>query len=243
MKQATTLSVVVPVLDEAASIRDRLAALAPLRAQGAEVIVVDGGSSDGSAALAAGLCDLVLTAPRGRASQMNAGAAAAAGDILLFLHADTRLPDGAPREICGGLEATGRVWGRFDVVIDGRSPLLPVIGALMNLRSRLTGIATGDQAMFVRRVAFEKAGGFPAIPLMEDIALSRALKAHSTPLCLRAKVRTSGRRWDKHGALRTILLMWRLRLEYYLGADPARLARRYGYRPAHESAKAVERLN
>jgi rSAM/selenodomain-associated transferase 2 len=243
MKQATTLSVVVPVLDEAASIRDRLLALTPLRAQGAEVIVVDGGSSDGSAALAAGLCDHVLTAPRGRASQMNAGAGAAAGDILLFLHADTRLPDGALGQICSGLEGTGVVWGRFDVEIEGRSPLLPLVGALMNLRSRLSGIATGDQAMFVRRDAFEKAGGFPAIPLMEDIALSRALKFLSAPLCLRAKVRTSGRRWDKHGALRTILLMWRLRLEYYLGADPARLARRYGYRPAPESAKAVERIN
>ena len=102
---------------------------------------------------------------------------------------------------------------------------------MMNARSRLTGVATGDQAMFVRRAAFERAGGFPEIPLMEDIALSRALKQIGPPLCLRERVRTSGRRWDAHGAIRTILLMWRLRLAYYLGADPQDLARRYGYQP------------
>lgn len=229
--QGASVSIVVPVLDEASGIAARLSALAPLRAAGAEVIVVDGGSSDGTAALAAAHCDRVLAALRGRAAQMNAGAAGARGDILLFLHADTQLPEGALAAIAAGLQGSGRVWGRFDVTIEGRSPLLPLVAAMMNLRSRLTGVATGDQAMFVRRAAFEQAGRFPDIPLMEDIALSRALKRIGPPLCLRQRVRTSGRRWDSNGAVRTILLMWRLRLAFFLGADPHELALRYGYRP------------
>ncbi len=227
----------MPVLNEAAGVEDRLLALAPLRQQGAEVVVVDGGSEDSTRARAHDKCDRLLVAPRGRASQMNAGAAAAHGDVLLFLHADTHLPDGALDEILLGLGATQRLWGRFDVMIEGRSRLLPLVAALMNLRSRLTGVATGDQAIFVRRAAFDQAGGFPAIALMEDIALSRALKRLSPPVCLRAKVRTAGRRWDERGVLRTILLMWRLRLAYYLGADPARLAVRYGYRPAPQKSE------
>jgi len=211
------LSVVVPVLNEAAGIRAALEALAPLRARGHEVIVVDGGSSDSTADIAAGLCDRVLSAPRGRAAQMNAGARAANGDMLLFLHADTRLP--ADFTI-----PDSAVWGRFDVRIDGRHPLLKVVACAMNLRSRLTGIATGDQAMFVRRAVFP---GFPEIPLMEDVALSKVLKQRGRPTCLHEKVTTSGRRWDERGVLRTILLMWRLRLLYFLGARPEDLARRY----------------
>ena len=224
-----SISIVMPVLDEAATIHDKLAVLAPFRAAGAEVIVVDGGSADETATLAAQGADRVLSTPRGRAAQMNAGAAAARGDILLFLHADTVLPENAVTLVQDGLAQAGMRWGRFDVTIEGASRLLPVIAAMMNLRSRLTGIATGDQAMFVRRDAFQSVGRFPEIQLMEDIALSRALKKVSRPVCLRAKVRTSGRRWDKNGSLRTILLMWRLRLAYFLGADPARLALRYGY--------------
>jgi rSAM/selenodomain-associated transferase 2 len=211
------LSVVVPVLNEAAGIRAALEALAPLRARGHEVIVVDGGSSDSTADIAAGLCDRVLSAPRGRAAQMNAGARAANGDMLLFLHADTRLP--ADFTI-----PDSAVWGRFDVRIDGRHPLLKVVACAMNLRSRLTGIATGDQAMFVRRAVFP---GFPEIPLMEDVALSKVLKQRGRPTCLHEKVTTSGRRWEERGVLRTILLMWRLRLLYFLGARPEDLARRY----------------
>jgi rSAM/selenodomain-associated transferase 2 len=226
---AARLSVVVPVLDEAPGIATMLQSLSSLRARGAEVIVVDGGSRDDTAALARPLCDRLVAAPRGRAAQMNSGAAAARGEILLFLHADTHLPAEADRLILGGLAAGGGVWGRFDVRIAGRHPLLPVIAAMMNLRSRLTGIATGDQAMFVARSAFAAIGGFPDIALMEDIALSRRLKQLGRPLCLRSRVTTSGRRWEKHGVVRTILTMWRLRLAFFLGAAPAQLAVRYGH--------------
>jgi rSAM/selenodomain-associated transferase 2 len=216
---AERLSVVVPALNEAGGIRGALEALAPLRARGHEVIVVDGGSSDGTAELAAGLCDRVVIASRGRASQMNAGARAATGDMLLFLHADTRLPPRAEE-----LVLNSSIWGRFDVQIEGRSRLLKLVAWAMNLRSRLTGIATGDQAIFVRRDAFP---GFPEIALMEDVALSKLLKRRGAPACLRARVVTSGRRWESRGVLRTIFLMWRLRLLYFLGASPERLARRY----------------
>jgi rSAM/selenodomain-associated transferase 2 len=226
------LSIIVPTLDEAPGIADCLGRLGLLRARGAEVIVADGGSADGTAALAAPLADRVLRAPRGRAAQMNAGAAAATGDTLLFLHADTRLPGEADRLVLDGLASSGREWGRFDIAIDGRGSMLRVVAAFMNARSRLTAIATGDQAIFVRRAAFEAAGGFPAIALMEDIALSKALKRRGPPLCLRSRAVTSGRRWERHGTLATILLMWRLRLAYFLGADPARLAERYASRRA-----------
>jgi rSAM/selenodomain-associated transferase 2 len=225
------LSVIVPVLNEEAGITATLEALADLQRFGHEVIVVDGGSSDRTIELARPLADLVLTAPRGRATQMNAGAARAAGDTLVFLHADTRLPPAADFAIVDGLRYSGRRWGRFDVAIDGSHPMLRVIAAMMNLRSRLTGIATGDQTMFVTRPAFSACDGFPDIPLMEDIALSRRLKRAGRPLCLKARVTTSGRRWEQRGIVRTILLMWRLRLAYFLGADPHALARRYGYAP------------
>jgi rSAM/selenodomain-associated transferase 2 len=219
------LSIVMPVLNESTEIVAALAALAPLRESGAEVIVIDGGSSDGTRAAARPVADRVLEAPCGRARQMNAGAAAAHGRTLLFLHADTRLPPHAPALVEQAL--AGRNWGRFDVAIAGRSMWLPLIAASMNLRSRLTGIATGDQAMFVTRDAFDAAGGFPEQPLMEDIELSKRLKRLGPPACLRARVATSGRRWDRHGVWRTILLMWRLRFDYWRGVPPARLVLRY----------------
>jgi rSAM/selenodomain-associated transferase 2 len=225
----TRLSIIIPALNEADGIAAALASLADLRGNGAEIIVVDGGSSDATIACAQPGADLVMAAPRGRASQMNAGAKRASGDVLLFLHADCRLPRGAAPIVQDGLARSGRTWGRFDVTIAGPHPMLRIITAMMNLRSRLTGIATGDQAIFVRRATFEAAGGFPAIPLMEDIALSKCLKRIGRPLCLRARVVASGRRWETHGITRTILLMWRLRLAYFLGADPAKLARHYGY--------------
>lgn len=223
------LSIIVPVLNEGDTIVEMLAALAPYRARGAEVIVVDGGSRDGSMEAARPHADRVIAAPRGRGSQMNAGAADARGDVLLFLHADTRLPPEADRLVLDALKRSRHAWGRFDVTIAGRSRLLPVVAAMMNLRSRLTAIATGDQAMFMTRAAFARAGGFPDIPLMEDVVLSRRLKAASRPACLAARVTTSGRRWDRDGVIRTILTMWRLRFAFFLGAEPARLARRYGY--------------
>jgi rSAM/selenodomain-associated transferase 2 len=227
----TALSIIVPALNEAEGIAEALSALEPLRVRGAEVIAVDGGSEDGTADLAGPLCDRVLIAPRGRAAQMNAGAAVARGGVLLFLHADTRLPVDADRLVLSGLAYEACEWGRFDVRIAGRHPLLPLAARLMNLRSRLTAIATGDQALFVDRQAFVAVGGFPNIQLMEDIALSRRLKRRGRPLCLSTPVVTSGRRWETHGVFYTILLMWRLRLAYFLGADPAQLARIYGYGP------------
>ena len=228
MPPMPSLSIVMPVLEEAAAIAPALRALAPLRERGVEVVVVDGGSTDATMRLAAAAgADKVLRAPRGRAAQMNAGARAAGGEVLLFLHADTSLPALADASVRAALR-DGRCWGRFDVAIAGADPLLAVVALMMNLRSRLTGIATGDQAVFARRESFFAAGGFPEIPLMEDVAMSKALRRTSPPACLRERVVTSGRRWERNGTLRTILLMWRLRLEYALGADPRRLARRYG---------------
>ena len=219
------LSIVVPVLNEAAEIEAALQALAPLRARGCEVIVVDGGSADDTLALAKSLADRTIAAPRGRASQMNAGGATAKGDVLLFLHADTRLPENADALVIDALSRSRRAWGRFDVRFTKGA--LPLIAWTMNVRSRLTGIATGDQAMFVTRKAFESVGGFPEIALMEDIALSARLKRISRSACVSARVITSPRRWQKHGTIRTILLMWRLRLAYFFGAPPEALARAY----------------
>lgn len=233
MQAADGLAVVVPVLDEAPTLAERLQALAALRAGGARVVVVDGGSTDASRVVAANHADEVRSAPRGRASQMNAGAAAALATgarVLLFLHADTVLPADAWQHIARALQR-GAVWGRFDVTIDAAGTAFRIIEAAMNLRSRLAGIATGDQAMFVTADAFEAAGGFPDIALMEDIALSRRLKRIARPACLRARVHTSARRWQTRGIWRTVWLMWRLRAAYFFGADPARLAIRYGYRP------------
>jgi rSAM/selenodomain-associated transferase 2 len=223
------LSVIVPALDEGERIAATLDALANLRALGVEVIVVDGGSRDATVQRARLRADRVIPAARGRASQMNAGAEKATGDVLLFLHADTRLPSDADHVVLNALERSGRAWGRFDVKIEGRHPLLVLVGALMNLRSRLTGIATGDQAIFVKRDTFQAVGGFPAIELMEDIALCKRLKTVGRPHCLRQRVVTSGRRWEESGVIRTMVLMWRLRLAYFFGADPAELARQYGY--------------
>ena len=221
-----TLSIVMPVLDEAAGIQATLQALAPLRQRGAEVIVVDGGSSDTTVALATPWADRVLVAPKGRARQMNAGASQAQADVLLFLHADTQLPLKADEQVAAAM-ATGALWGRFDVTISGRPFMLLVVAALMNLRSRCTGIATGDQAVFVRRTAFDAVQGYPDQPLMEDIELSRHLRRRAAPACLRARVTTSGRRWEARGVWRTIFLMWRLRWRYWRGESPAVLAEAY----------------
>ncbi|SFU44179.1 transferase 2, rSAM/selenodomain-associated [Halomonas korlensis] len=220
------LDIIIPALDEADQLPALLASLAPLRTAGAEVVLVDGGSRDATLAIAReGACHC-LSAPKGRASQMNAGGEASHGEHLLFLHADTRLPPDAMALVAKAL-AGKRYWGRFDVRLTGRHPLLPLIGAAMNLRSRLTGIATGDQAMFMTREAFQAVGGFPAQPLMEDIEMSRRLKRLSPPACLRAKATSSGRRWERQGAWRTMLLMWRLRWRYWRGEPADKLAQEY----------------
>ncbi|MBI2278053.1 MAG: TIGR04283 family arsenosugar biosynthesis glycosyltransferase [Dechloromonas sp.] len=224
------LSIILPVLNEAEGIVQALERLQDMRRQGAEVIVVDGGSRDDTAGLAAPLADCVIAAARGRGAQMNAGAARASGDILLFLHADTQLPPAAPELVAAAI-AGGACWGRFDVHIAGALCGLGLVAGMMNRRSRLTGIATGDQAIFVTREAFRRVGGFPSIALMEDIVLSSLLRALGVPACLREKVVTSGRRWEAHGLWRTILRMWWLRLRFHFGASPAVLAREYGYAP------------
>lgn len=231
------LRIVVPVFNEGQTLGPRLKALQPLRARGAELVVVDGGSTDASWAVAAAHADRVLLAPRGRGAQMNAGALGSRAEVLLFLHADTALPPLADRLIQQALHRAGE-WGRFDLRIDGSHPLLRPTEHLINLRSRLTGAATGDQAIFVRRRTFERLGGFADLPLMEDIELSARLKRVGRPSCISTPVITSGRRWTTHGVLRTILLMWGLRARYFFGADPQELADRYGYsrRPAPQAA-------
>jgi rSAM/selenodomain-associated transferase 2 len=217
------LSIVIPALNEAAGIEATLQALQPLRARGVELVLADGGSGDGTAALARPWVDALVDAPRGRALQMNAGAERARAEALLFLHADTRLPPLAAVLVLQAL-ATGARWGRFNVRIEGRPWMLRVVAALMNLRSRASGIATGDQAIFVQLAAFERVGGFPAQPRMEDVEISRRLKRLGPPACLSAKVCTSGRRWEQQGVWRTIVSMWRLR---WRGESAARLAEAY----------------
>lgn len=236
-----SMRIVMPVVDEGTALSARLQALQPLRARGAELVVVDGGSTDDTWALACRHADRVLLAPRGRGAQMNAGAAGTKADVILFLHADTALPAEADRLVHAAI-AAGAAWGRFDVRIDSAQPLLRLVGAMINLRSRWSGVATGDQALFVRRDVFERLGGFEDLPLMEDIALTTRLKRLAPPACLREQVVTSARRWEKHGTVRTIVLMWRLRALYFLGASPQDLADRYGYRrrpPAAGAAVAI----
>ena len=278
-----SLRIVMPVLDEGNTLAQRLHALQPLRQRGAELVLVDGGSTDSTWALARALADQVLLAPRGRAAQMNAGAKwcstlkhdeshgkaaqnegtdSGEASVLLFLHADTQLPQNADQLIAQAVrqghhqgqheqhkqqqqqrqqqqQQQQHQWGRFDIRLDGRHPLLRVVERLMNLRSRLTGIATGDQAMFVRRDVFERLGGFADLPLMEDIELSKRLKKLGPPACAKMPVTTSARRWEVHGVWRTIVLMWRLRMAYFFGANPDILALRYGYLPRPEPVAAA----
>ena len=221
------LSIVIPALNEASNIVVTLAPLQAMRSRGVEVILVDGGSTDATKLFAAPLADRMIDSSKGRAKQMNAGAKVAAGDTLLFLHADSRLPVDADRLLLDALQSTSRQWGRFDVSIEGSHFFLPAIAWFMNHRSRLTGIATGDQGLFMTRASFTAAGEFADIPLMEDVAICAALKNGGAPICLKQRITTSGRRWEKHGVWRTILLMWRVRLAYFFGADPVNLHRVY----------------
>lgn len=223
-KSPTAISVVVPALNEANGIEEALRAA---REPGvAEIIVVDGGSDDETRSRAATAADRVLSSPRGRAAQMNAGAAVARGDVLLFLHADTRLPEGFAPAVQHAIE-DGAVGGRFDVVLGGSHWFLPVIARLMNARSRLTGVATGDQAIFVRRDVFVRMRGFAALPLMEDVEFTSRLRRVGRFAALPLRVTTSARRWEENGVARTVLLMWALRLAYACGVPADRLARAY----------------
>jgi rSAM/selenodomain-associated transferase 2 len=221
------LSVIIPAIDEAAQISGLLSSLQPLRVAGHQVILADGGSRDATLALAEKLVDRVVASERGRALQMNAGAREATGEILWFLHADTMVDTDAAMALPAVLRRSGRLWGRFDLALSGRRRVFRLIELLINWRSRLSGIATGDQGIFILHSAFDRVGGYPEIPLMEDVEISRRLKSLGRPLCLRLRLVTSSRRWENRGVLRTILLMWRLRLAYALGGDPAALAERY----------------
>lgn len=220
------LSIIVPVLNEAEEITACLRALQSFRARGHEVIIVDGGSGDGTVGFAGGLVDRLLVSAPGRAAQMNRGADAATGNVLLFLHADTRLPEAADVLIQTVLR-DGEGWGRFDVRLTGNAMAFRVIEFCMNLRSRITAVATGDQALFVSAPLFKSTGGFAELPLMEDIEFSKRMRRISAPLCLTDRVTTSSRRWERSGVVRTVLRMWKLRLQYALGADAARLVRDY----------------
>lgn len=220
------LSVIIPVLNEAAVITCCLEPLQHLRERGHEIILADGGSEDATVEYASALVDRIVESERGRAVQMNSGAGQSTGELLLFLHADTRLPENVDQLLLEAVQSA-KTWGRFDVRLSGKQALLRVIEWFINLRSRLTGIATGDQAMFVTRELFDRINGFPQIALMEDVAISKELRRWGKPVCLRQRVITSSRRWEQNGIIRTIFKMWGLRLRYALGADPDKLAGEY----------------
>jgi rSAM/selenodomain-associated transferase 2 len=226
------LSVIVPALNEARSIADTLSPLQGWRSRGVEVLLVDGGSTDGTVEHASSLVDQVLHSRKGRALQMNAGAAAARGRLLWFLHADTRAPEGA---VAALQRLSGPLWGRFPVRLAGAHPMFPVIARAMNARTRSTRIATGDQGIFVQRQLFRRLGGFPEQPLMEDIALTERLRKEAGwPVCPAVYLQTDSRRWQAQGVWRTIVLMWRLRLMYWLGAAPETLHARYYGKSAND---------
>ena len=220
------VSIIIPVLNEAGHIADTLKSLDPYRSDGHEVIVIDGGSSDDTVSIAGQHADKVLRSKAGRAIQMNHGIDEAQGDALLFLHADTRLPDDAIAQIIDAVE-DGYFWGRFNVRLSGRHFMFRVIERMMNMRSCVTGVATGDQAIFVSRESVEIVGGYPQLPLMEDVVFSKRLRKLGWPACIRHPVVTSSRRWEDKGILRTMLLMWRLRLLFFLGVPAEKLAQQY----------------
>ena len=225
--RAPSLSIVIPTLNEADRLPKLLKQLSSARDRGAEIVVVDGGSNDGTARIAQEGGVHVVSSPRGRATQLQAGVDASSGDALWLLHADSDIDPMSDQHVVWALADSLRPWGRFSARLEGRHPMLHLIARMMNLRSRLTGVATGDQGLFMRREILERIGGIPQQPLMEDVELCKRLRDHCPPICLGKRVTSSGRRWLHHGVWRTILLMWRLRYDYWRGADAAELAARY----------------
>ncbi len=221
-----TISIIIPVLNEEHNLSSVLQALQSFRRSGHEVIVVDGGSIDNSLLCAQREADVAIVSKPGRALQMNCGAAVASGDVFLFLHADTRLPENT-LQLLTAIDTRQSYWGRFDVRLSGQKIVFRLIERLMNLRSRLTSIATGDQAIFVERQLFQDIGGFPEIALMEDIAISRSLKKRAKAVCLKSKVVTSSRRWETEGVVATVFLMWKLRLYFFFGVSADKLNQLY----------------
>lgn len=221
------ISIIIPARNEAENIGRLLQSLQVYRERGHELILVDGDSEDETISIADPLVDILIKTPASRALQMNAGAEQSSGDVLWFLHADSIVPELADKLIVNAVTIQTYTWGRFDVRLSGRQKLLRLVESSMNFRSRLTAIATGDQGVFVSRWLFYKAGGFPQQSLMEDIALSKHLKKYQAPICLREKLETSSRRWEQQGIVRTILLMWRLRMAYFLGVSADKLSLHY----------------
>ncbi|HED33302.1 MAG TPA: glycosyltransferase [Gammaproteobacteria bacterium] len=236
--KAQKLSIIIPSLNEAAHIRRTLSALQTLRKNGHEIILSDGGSTDDTISLAESKVDICINSPRGRAAQMNAGAQYARGDILCFLHADTLPPQNIDAIIIQALNQSSKQWGRFDVRLTGKQFSFRIIERLMNLRSCISNIATGDQGIFVYRDIFNRLSGFAEIPLMEDIELSKRLRKISRALCIHKKpLITSSRRWEENGITSTVLLMWQLRLRYFLGTPESVLARAYNPEKNRDSKK------
>ena len=222
------LSIIIPCLNEADHIEKTLAPLQALRQRGHEIIVSDGGSIDDTQLLASNLCDLVTQSAKGRSRQLNHGASLASGDVLCFLHADTIAPDNLDTIIFDTLKKDHAFWGRFNVKLSGEHFLFRIIENMMNWRSYLTGVATGDQGIFIYQSTFNKINGFKDIPLMEDIEISKRLRSFSFPACIKQHpLITSSRRWETHGILNTVILMWQLRLQYFLGVSPEILATKY----------------
>ena len=224
-----SLSIIVPVLNEETTLCHALDAIKPVLSSinDVELIVVDGGSHDDTLTVAMNYTSHCLSSTKGRASQMNLGAKHASNDILVFLHADTILPNDFQLLISNALSIKNKQWGRFNVKLSGPHIMLRIIETLMNFRSCITSIATGDQVIFVRKSTFEMVSGYSSIPLMEDIELSKKLKNHSRAICIKNPVTTSSRRWEINGFFKTIMLMWKLRFLYFMGVPAKKLISSY----------------